>query len=156
MNDVNENETILELYSKIEEEDYINGLYDESIFNIFNIIGMINAINIYNENFKKKGNQSMAQFQRDLLQCGLILVDINLNRDSKELSRSFDLCQELQNINDDPTLHLSDLRDLYFHQDFKIVLISNRKETINLIDGEETNVYFICKLQSTFSEKVIS
>jgi hypothetical protein len=117
---------------------------------------MINAINIYNENFKKKGNQSMAQFQRDLLQCGLILVDINLDRDSKELSRSFDLCQELQNINDDPTLHLSDLRDRYFHQDFKIVLISNRKETINLIDGEETNVYFICKLQSTFSEKVIS
>ncbi len=67
MNDVNENETILELYSKIEEEDYINGLYDESIFNI---LEMINAINIYNENFKKKGNQSMAQFQRDLLQCG--------------------------------------------------------------------------------------
>ena len=116
---------------------------------------MMEAISIYENNFIQNGSQSFSIFQRNLLQSGLVVLDLNEKNKNPHLAKAILLCECLQFIHQNKKFQLSELKKEYNYLDFKIVVISNRKKMYTLVDGNQSKLFFICKLQSSVNDLVI-
>ena len=141
---------------------------------------MIEAIDRFNE-LERRGNQSYATFQRNLLQCGIIQIDIQVNNtqvndtqtqvttqetthdqthDQTQVNHrpfwegSIQVSNAMQSTHENSTISFA-RHENWMPSNATIYLLSNRKKTI-ILKGDEMSVRncFICKLQSSSSDKV--
>ena len=134
---------------------------------------MIEAIDRFNE-LERRGNQSYATFQRNLLQCGIIQIDIQVNDTQTQVTTqetthdqthdqtqvnhrlfwegSIQVSNAMQSTHENSTISFA-RHENWMPSNATVYLLSNRKKTMILKANEMTDRNcFICKLQSSSSD----